>query len=122
MIQAKFIGERHDLESSQVKRVAKQAQQAQSRQDPRHISWSKVAQNAAFKKDRDRTGQSPPRADRGAHDGPWWEVHGRASCTHGRACLCLSGFSPFFAALRFSCMFLLRFGFYNGDVSGLLSE
>jgi len=96
MIRVKFIGERHDLESSQVKRVAKQAQHAQSRQDPRHIPWSKVAQNTAFKKDRDRTGQRPPRP----------VVVGAQACVPVPV-----DFSPFFAALRFSCKFLLRFGF-----------
>ena len=40
MNRAKFVGEKYDLESSQVKRVAKQAQQAQSR----HFTLSEALQ------------------------------------------------------------------------------
>jgi len=54
MNRAKFVGEKYDLESSQVKRVAKQAQQAQSRQNPKPIPRSKVAQNASSDKCLDR--------------------------------------------------------------------
>ena len=106
MIRAKFIGERHDLKSSQVKRVAKQVQQAQSKQDPKHIPWSKVAQNAAFKKDRDRTGQNPPRP----------VVGGARSCVPMPF-----GFFPVFRGSSFFLHVVASFWLYNGDVSGLLS-
>ena len=50
IIQAKFMGEKHDLESSQVKRVAKQAQQAQSRKIQGTFRGPIKDQNALFKK------------------------------------------------------------------------
>jgi len=65
MNRAKFVGEKYDLESSQVKRVAKQAQQAQSKQNLKPIPWSKVAQNAAFEKCWDCAKQRAPRVARG---------------------------------------------------------
>jgi len=56
MYRAKFMGEKYDLESSQVKRVAKQAQQAQSRKIQGTFRGPNEDQNASFKKQQDRWG------------------------------------------------------------------
>jgi len=76
---------------------------------------TKRAQNAAQRQQTDRTGQSPPRADCGAHHGPWWEPHGRASCMHSRAWQCFCEFLPFSRDCSFSDRFCWCLP-YNIDV------
>jgi len=58
------MGEKYDLESSQVKRVAKQAQQVQSRKIQGTFCGPNEDQNASFEKCRDRAKQRAPRAVR----------------------------------------------------------
>ena len=71
IIRAKVMGGKYDLESSQVKRVAKQAQQAQSRKIQGTFCGPNEAQNASFEKCRGRAKQRAPRMARGVHHGPW---------------------------------------------------
>jgi len=59
---------------------------------------TKRAQNATERAQMDRTGQSPPRADRGAHHGPWWDAH-------GRACLRCLEFCGFRVPIRIPAVF-----------------
>jgi len=54
MNRAKFMREKYDLESSHMKRVAKQAQQAQSKKIKGTFPGPNEAQNASFEKCRDR--------------------------------------------------------------------
>ena len=71
MNRAKFMGEKYDLESSQVKRIAKQAQQAQSRKIQGTFRGPNEDQNASFEKCRDRAKQRAPRVAHGVHQGLW---------------------------------------------------
>jgi len=102
IIQAKFMGEKYDLESSQVKRVVKQAQQAQRRKIQGTFCGPNEDQNASLKKHQDRSGQSPPRAATTAHGGwrtivPGW-VHGCAPSSAAQ-------FFVFFVSFRFPAGF-----------------
>ena len=119
MNRAKFVGEKKvwfGIKPSEESR-SKVAQQAQSRQSPRPIPRSKVAQNASFEKCSDRAKQSSPRAARGVHHGPWWGTHGRASRAHGRASPGPFLFVVFCAAVRLpACLWVFNccFDFKRG--------
>jgi len=103
---SQVIGERVTLRAMWIKEDSKGGPKWPNKGTIRSPNRSiKRAQNAAEQERTDRTEQCPPRADRGAHHGPWWEAHGRASCTHGRAWQCCCGFLPFSRDCSFSGRF-----------------
>jgi len=59
------MGEKYDLESSQVKKIAKQAQQAQSKKIQGTFRGPNKDQNASFEKCRGHAKQRAPQVARG---------------------------------------------------------
>ena len=117
---AKFMGEKYDLESSQVKRVAKHAQHAQCRKIQGTFRMLNEDQNASFKKHQDRLGQSPPQAARGVHHrlpvGPTTARDGWGTVVRGtvdgRAPRSAAKLSVFFVPFRFPIVFSAFSGHY----------
>jgi len=120
IIQGKFLGEKYDLESSQVKRGWKASPKGPLRMiqgiNPRFKAKGKTCRT---RNKGDQPGQCSPRLDRGDHHGPWWLPRPARG-----------GSSPprlfrFCAILRFPCDYSSVFAVFfalKRNVSGLERE
>ena len=66
------------MRSTKSRGVSKEAQQAQYGQSNVKTRDPKRVQNTSFKKERNRSGQRPPRSGCGTYHGQCWGTHGRA--------------------------------------------